>query len=56
MSDNRKHVKVAIPERYVPAFDRAKAEAETVAMMKMTDTQYASRLVQWALERHGQKE
>jgi len=50
MTDKRKHMKIVIPASMVEQFDRAKADAEQRVMMKMSDTQYASRLVQWALE------
>ena len=49
MTDNRKTIKVTIPADMVPAFHDAKARAEQVAMIKLSDTQYASRLIQWAL-------
>ena len=49
---NRKTIKITIPADKVSAFAEAKAKAEQVAMIKMTDTQYASRLIQWALEKH----
>lgn len=49
MDDNRKTIRVTIPADIVPSFDKAKVKAEDAAMMKMTDTQYASRLIQWAL-------
>ena len=53
MTDKRKHMKIVIPASMVEQFDRAKADAEQQVMMKMSDTQYASRLVQWALEQRG---
>lgn len=46
----RKTIKITIPSGKVDAFHSAKARAEQVAMIKLTDTQYASRLIQWALE------
>lgn len=49
MTDNRKTIRVTIPSEIVPAFEAAKKKAEDATMMKMTDTQYASRLIQWAL-------
>ena len=48
--NNRKTIKVTIPADKVDAFSKAKAKAEQSAMIKLTDTQYASRLIQWALE------
>lgn len=50
MSDNRKTIKVTIPADKVQSFQDAKDRAEQLAMLKMTDTQYASRLIQWALD------
>jgi hypothetical protein len=50
MKINRKTIKITLPADQVDAFDLAKARAEQVAMIKLTDTQYASRLIQWALE------
>ena len=46
----RKTIKVTLPSEKVVAFERAKARAEQLAMIKMSDTQYASRLIQWALD------
>ena len=53
MTDKRKHIKIVIPASMVEQFDRAKSDAEQQVMMKMSDTQYASRLVQWALDQRG---
>jgi len=50
MENERKQVRVVIPADKVPSFHAAKARAEQVAMIKLSDTQYASRLIQWALE------
>lgn len=50
MSDKRKTIKITLPADAVPAFSEAKARAEQVAMIKLSDTQYASRLIQWAIE------
>ena len=50
MPNDRKQIRVMIPADKVPAFHEAKALAEQVAMIKLTDTQYASRLIQWAIE------
>ena len=50
---NRKTIKITLPAEAVPTFTKAKARAEQVAMIKLSDTQYASRLIQWAL---GQQE
>lgn len=51
---NRKTIKITLPSEAVPAFHEAKARAEHVAMIKLSDTQYASRLIQWALGQQGQ--
>ena len=50
MSDKRKTIRVTIPAEQVEAFEQAKAKAENAAMIRLTDTQYASRLIQWALK------
>lgn len=50
MSDNRKTIKVTIPSDKVKLFAESKAKAEQFAMITLSDTQYASRLIQWALE------
>lgn len=47
---NRKTIKITLPANKVECFAAAKSKAEQIAMVKMTDTQYASRLIQWALE------
>ena len=49
MENERKQVRVVIPADKVPAFHAAKSRAEQVAMIKLSDTQYASRLIQWAI-------
>ena len=53
MKNDRKQLRIVIPAPMVEQFDRAKADAEQRVMMKMSDTQYASRLVQWALDQRG---
>lgn len=50
MNVNRKTIKVTIPSDMVARFAAAKSKAEQSAMLKLSDTQYASRLLQWALE------
>ena len=47
---NRKTIKVTLPADKVADFTEAKKRAEDTAMIKLTDTQYASRLIQWALD------
>lgn len=46
----RKTIKVTLPADKVAAFEAAKARAEHASMIAMSDTQYASRLIQWALD------
>ena len=46
----RKTIKITLPADKVESFNKAKALAEKAAMIKLSDTQYASRLIQWALE------
>ena len=53
MSDKRKIIRIAIPADKVGLFDAAKKRAEQAAMIKLSDTQYASRLIQWALEQQN---
>ncbi|MDT8372245.1 MAG: hypothetical protein RQ783_09710 [Gammaproteobacteria bacterium] len=48
--DNRKTIRITIPADYVVKFNIAKSRAEDSAMIKLTDTQYASRLIQWAID------
>jgi len=50
MTDKRKTIRVAIPADKVDAFEKAKAKAEQEVMIKLSDTQYASRLIQWAID------
>jgi hypothetical protein len=50
MTDQRKTIRVTIPAELVSSFDHAKALAEQAGMMRMTDTQYASRVLAWAIE------
>lgn len=51
---NRKTIKITLPAEAVPAFEAAKGRAEQMAMIKLSDTQYASRLIQWALQQQEQ--
>lgn len=51
MTNTRKTIKITIPADKVDLFAKAKAKAEQSAMIKLTDTQYASRLIQWALDK-----
>ena len=54
MTNNRKTIKITIPADKVEVFAEAKAKAEQSAMIKLTDTQYASRLIQWALDQKSE--
>lgn len=49
MTDKRKTIRITIPAESVALFENAKAKAEEAAMIKLTDTQYASRLIVKAL-------
>lgn len=51
MTDNRKTIRATIPAELVDTFDSAKKKAEEAAMISLTDTQYASRLIQYSLSR-----
>ena len=51
----RKTIKITLPHAQVETFDHAKKKAEDAAMMKLTDTQFASRLIQWAIEQSVNK-
>ena len=53
MTDNRKSIRITIPASDRAKFDQAKKRAEDTAMVKLSDTQYASRLIQWALSQHS---
>ena len=53
MSNDRKQVRITIPADKVEAFRQAKYRAEQAAMIKLSDTQYASRLIQWAIEQNA---
>lgn len=56
MTNNRKTIKVTIPSDMVESFNRAKSRAEQMAMIKLTDTQYASRLIQWAIDQQKEQQ
>lgn len=49
MTDKRKYIRVVIPADLHQAFNTAKQAAENEVMVTLSDTQYASRLIQWAL-------
>ena len=55
MTDNRKSIRVTIPTTDRDKFEQAKKRAEDAAMVKLSDTQYASRLIQWALSQGADK-
>jgi hypothetical protein len=46
---DRKNIKVTIPAEMVEDFYKAKEKAEASAMLKLSETQYATRLIQWAI-------
>lgn len=50
MTDNRKYIRTVIPADKVEAFNAAKKRAEDASMITLTDTQFASRIIQKALE------
>lgn len=49
--NQRKQMRITIPASMVGRFDSAKAKAENEAMMKLSDTQFATRVITWALDR-----
>ena len=51
MTTTRKTIKITLPADKVAAFDAAKKRAENAAMITLSDTQYASRLISWAVDR-----
>jgi hypothetical protein len=54
MTEGRKYIRIVIPADKIDLFNKAKRSAEDNAMVKLSDTQYATRLLQWALE-HSDK-
>ena len=50
MTGDRKQVRVAIPADLVKSFHDSKREAENALKVSMTDSQYASTLLRWALK------
>lgn len=55
MTNNRKQIRVTLPADKVEEFKKAKAKAEESAMIKLTDTQFASRLLAKAIEQGESK-
>jgi hypothetical protein len=53
MTDGRKYIRIVIPADKIQLFNQAKKAAEDAAMVKLSDTQYATRLLQWALGQQG---
>lgn len=49
MKNKRKQMRVTIPGELAVRFEESKADAENAIMMKMSDSQYATRLIVWAL-------
>ena len=46
MDNNRKQMRVTLPASAVEAFNKAKKRAEDIAGITLTDTQFASRLIE----------
>ena len=51
MKNQRKQMRVTIPAEMAGKFDEAKRSAEDQAMMALSDTQFATRLIVWALRK-----
>ena len=51
MDNNRKQMRVTLPVTAVEAFNKAKKRAEDAAGITLTDTQFASRLIEKAVTR-----
>jgi len=49
MTNNRKQMRVTLPASAVESFYKAKKKAEDAAGITLTDTQFASRLVEKAV-------
>ena len=49
MNNNRKQMRVTLPASAVESFYKAKKKAEDAAGITLTDTQFASRLVEKAV-------
>ena len=49
MTNNRKQMRVTLPASAVESFYKAKKKAEDVAGITLTDTQFASRLIEKAV-------
>jgi len=47
----RKQMRVTIPAEVAADFNKAKKEAEDKTMMALSDTQFATRLIVWALRK-----
>lgn len=51
MSEKRHHMRIALSEDDYAAFLAAKARAENVAGVVMTDPQFALSLIRWSVQR-----
>lgn len=52
MSENKRlHMRVALPAEHLEAFANAKLSAEGVVGVTLSDSQFAVRLIIWALAR-----
>jgi len=49
MKSNRKQMRITLPATAVDAFNKAKKRAEDAAGITLTDTQFASRLIEKAV-------
>ena len=57
MSDRKRlHMRVAVPADLVDEYRNAKAEAERVAGVVMSDSKFAANLIRWALVRGKRKD
>jgi hypothetical protein len=48
-NDGRKHMRIALSAETAATFDDAKKKAETALKVTMSDSQYAVKLIGWAL-------
>jgi hypothetical protein len=53
MTEQRKHMRVALSAAEYVKFSAAKAKAEAAAQQVMTDPQYAVSLIRWAVRDAG---
>ena len=55
MKSNRKQMRVTLPATAFEAFNKAKKRAEDIAGITLTDTQFASRLIEKAIMASAEK-